>query len=108
MATSARDVGRSLRLPSQDADHQVGDRRGPLAVVAMTINAIVVAVVMGLYLIASPVLAMATGLWEVLAEIRDTAVRPRPFVGARHGMPFLDPPVAAPAPAAEEPAPASD
>jgi hypothetical protein len=28
---------------------------------------------------------------QILLEVRETAVRPRPFLGARHGFPFLDP-----------------
>ena len=34
-------------------------------------------------------------------ETRDTLRRPRPFVGARHGLPFLDPPAPEAPPEAE-------
>lgn len=32
----------------------------------------------------------ATGAWQIWMAVRENAVRPRPFVGARHGFPFLD------------------
>ena len=90
---------RSLRLPSQEADHQLSPRRGPATWLLIGVNAVGVAVVMTAVVVVSPLVAMGTGLWEIGMEVRDTAVRPRPFVGARHGFPFLDPP---PAPAPVE------
>lgn len=91
--------GRDLRLPSQEADHEPPGRRGPLSWVLIAVNAVGVAVVMLVMLVVTPLVAMGTGLWQIGMETRDTAVRPRPFVGARHGFPFLDPP--APEPPAE-------
>jgi hypothetical protein len=69
--------------------------------VLMAVNAVAVAAVMLVYLIVSPIVAMGTGLWQIGMEIRETAIRPRPFVGARHGFPFLDPQPTAPAAEAE-------
>jgi hypothetical protein len=66
----------------------------------MALNAVAVALIAVICLVLSPIIAMGTKLWEILTKIRDTAVRPRPFVGAKHGFPLLDPPPA-PRPAAE-------
>jgi hypothetical protein len=90
----------SLRLPSQDLSNRAMSPTGPVRYVVMSLNAVAVALIALVCLVLSPIIAMGTGLWELLTEIRDTAVRPRPFVGAKHGFPFLDPP-AAPTPAAE-------
>ena len=53
-----------------------------------------VAVMIGAALLAlvSPLIALWAGLVRVLTETRETAVRPRPFIGRIHGFPFLDPP----------------
>jgi len=88
---------RSLRLPSQEADHQLPRSRGPFTWILIALNAVAVGIVMLVYLLISPIVALGTWLWQIGAEVRDTAMRPRPFVGARHGFPFLDPrPPAAP------------
>jgi hypothetical protein len=87
---------RSLRLPSQEADHQLPRSRGPFTWILIALNAVAVGVVMVLVLLISPIVALGTGLWQIAMDVRDTAMRPRPFVGARHGFPFLDPPPAAP------------
>ena len=46
--------------------------------------------VAALSLIGAPIVAFMTGMGSILVEIRETTARPRPFVGARHGLPFLD------------------
>jgi hypothetical protein len=94
----------SLRLPSFD-EHPEGRPLGVLGWVAMSLNAVAVAVVALLYLLISPLVALATGFWSVVTETRDTVVRPRPFVGADHGLPFLDP---APPPPPPPPPPDED
>jgi hypothetical protein len=100
-ATSTTDRSRSLRLPSQDEHAEMRVPR-PLRYLIIAANAVVVGLLGLLLVIASPFIALGTGFWGVLTDIRDTALRPRPFVGARHGFPFLDPPKAAPQPQAEE------
>ena len=69
----------------------------PLQVLARAVTGLGIVVVMGLYVLVSPLIALGAGLAEVITEIRDTMVRPRPFVGARHGFPFLDRTVQQPA-----------
>ena len=49
------------------------------------------AVIALVYLLGAPLVAVATGLGQILLEVRENALRPRPFLGARHGFPFLDP-----------------
>jgi hypothetical protein len=66
----------------------------PLRVVARTLGGVGVVVIMAAYVAISPVITLLTGMAEILTEVRETLLRPRPFVGARHGFPFLDrPPV---------------
>lgn len=76
------------------ADPRRGVRRtsGPLATIGAAAGAFGVGVVALIYLVGAPFVAMATGVGQIMMEVRDNAVRPRPFVGARHGLPFLDPP----------------
>jgi hypothetical protein len=81
---------RNLRLPSQD-EHQLPGSRGRFAWILIAVNAVAVTIVMLVYLVISPFVALGTGLWQIGMEVRETALRPRPFVGARHGFPFLDP-----------------
>jgi hypothetical protein len=79
-----------LQLP----DHrQVVQRRLPAPVRALgaAAGAVGTALIALVYLIGAPLLAIATGVSQILLEVRETAVRPRPFLGARHGFPFLDP-----------------
>lgn len=66
----------------------------PLRVLGAAAGALGMSVVAALYLIAGPLVGLATGAWQICMEVRENAVRPRPFVGARHGLPFLDPTVA--------------
>jgi hypothetical protein len=82
---------RSLRLPSQEADHQLPRARGPFTWILIALNAVAVGLVMVVYLVIAPLVALGTGLWQIVMEVRETAMRPSPFVGARHGFPFLDP-----------------
>jgi hypothetical protein len=70
-----------LRRPSPAAIRMIGASVGALGG----------ALVGALYLIAGPLIGFATGLGQIIMEIRENAVRPRPFVGRRHGFPFLDP-----------------
>ncbi len=80
-----------LQLP----DHrQVVQRRlpAPLRALGAAAGAVGMALMALVYLIGAPVVALATGVSQILLEVRETAVRPRPFLGARHGFPFLDPP----------------
>ena len=58
-----------------------------IGAVGGTIGMAVIALV---YLISAPLVAFATGVSQILLEVRENAVRPRPFLGARHGFPFLD------------------
>lgn len=39
----------------------------------------------------APFVALATGIGQILIEVRENAACLRPFVGARRGFPFLDP-----------------
>lgn len=65
---------------------------GPVHLLGAAAGAVGVAVVAVIYLIGAPLVALATGTVQIAMEVRDNAVRPRPFVGARHGLPFLDVP----------------
>jgi hypothetical protein len=78
--------------------HRVELRRisGPLRLIGTTAGAIGMAVIAALYVIGGPVVGLVTGGWQIVMEVRENAARPRPFVGARHGLPFLDPDVPAP------------
>ena len=73
----------------------------PLRVVGVAAGAVGVAIIALVYLVGAPFVAVATGAGQILMEVRDNAVRPRPFVGARHELPFLDPPPPPPVPPAE-------
>ncbi len=88
---------RDLRLP----DHRHEDTRSSavVRVLGAVAGAVGVTIVAAIYLVGAPIVALVTGTGQILMEIRDNALRPRLFVGARHGMPFLDP--APPAPPAE-------
>lgn len=88
-----------LQLP--DHRHQMNALPAPLRVVGAAAGAVGVAIIALVYLIGAPFLAFATGASQILMEVRDNAVRPRPFVGARHGLPFLDPPPPPPVQPAE-------
>ena len=88
-----------LRLP--DHRHEVRTMPTPLRVVGAAAGAVGVAIIALVYLVGAPFVAVATGAGQILMEVRDNAVRPRPFVGARHGLPFLDPPPSPPVPPAE-------
>ncbi len=79
-----------LRLP----DHRQEIRRAPapVRVVGAAAGAVGVGIVALVYLVGAPFIALGTGFVQILMEVRDNAVRPRPFLGARHGLPFLDPP----------------
>ena len=89
---------------SMEPDPAPAGRRGALRLVAAGISGFFGILAMALVLLLSPLITFFTGAVRLLAEIRDTAVRPRPFVGAVHGLPFLDPQPPAPAPADEVPA----
>jgi hypothetical protein len=82
MSVSTEDQSRMTAAPR--------DGLAPLEVVARAVAGVGVVVVMGLYIVVSPLIALGTGLAQIITEVRDTMVRPRPFVGARHGFPFLD------------------
>jgi hypothetical protein len=84
-----------LRLP--DHRQEMRTLPAPLRVVGAAAGAVGAAIIALVYLIGAPLIAFVTGAGEILMEVRDNAVRPRPFVGARHGFPFLDPPPPAPA-----------
>ena len=88
-----------LRLP--DHRHEVRAVPTPLRVVGAAAGAVGVAIIALVYLIGAPFVALAIGAGQILMEVRDNAVRPRPFVGARHGLPFLDPPPPPPVQPAE-------
>lgn len=92
--TNAGAIERDLRLP----DHQQGvePADGRFRMVGALAGAIGVGIVAVIYLIGAPIVAFVTGVGQIAMEIRDNAVRPRPFVGARHGLPFLDPPESRP------------
>jgi hypothetical protein len=92
-------IDRDLRLP--DHRQEVQTARGPLRLFGALAGAAGVGIVALIYLIGAPIVAFITGVGQIAMEIRDNAVRPRPFVGARHGLPFLDPPVPAPATATD-------
>lgn len=86
-----------LRLPDHRQDD--GRRAGAFVhAVGAVAGAIGVGLVALVYLVGAPFIALATGTAQIVVDIRDNAVRPRPFVGARHGFPFLDPPVLAAVP----------
>lgn len=80
-----------LQLPEH---RPLVQRRLPVPVRALgaAAGAVGMALMALVYLIGAPFLAVATGVSQILLEVRETAVRPRPFLGARHGFPFLDPP----------------
>lgn len=63
----------------------------PLRLIGAAGGTIGMALIALAYLIAAPLVALGTGVSQILLEIRENAVRPRPFLGARHGFPFLDP-----------------
>ena len=79
-----------LRLP--DHRHEARTVPAPLRVVGTAAGAVGGAIIALVYLIGAPFVVLAIGTGQILMEVRDNAVRPRPFVGARHGLPFLDPP----------------
>lgn len=66
--------------------------RGPIQIIGAAAGAVGVALIAAIYLIGAPLIALGTGIAQIASEIRENAVRPRPFLGARHGLPFLDPP----------------
>ena len=88
-----------LQLP--DHRHEVRTVPTPLRVVGAAAGAVGGAIIALVYLIGAPLVALAIGAGQILMEVRDNAVRPRPFVGARHGLPFLDPPPPPPVQPAE-------
>lgn len=92
--TRTESTERDLRLP----DHRQETRaaRGPVRMLGAIGGAVGVGIVALIYIIGAPVVALITGIGQIAMEIRDNAVRPRPFVGARHGLPFLDPPASPP------------
>lgn len=67
----------------------------PVRAIGVTAGAIGAAVVATVYLVAAPFVALYAGFVHIVTEVHENAVRPRPFVGARHGLPFLDPPAPA-------------
>jgi hypothetical protein len=79
-----------LQLPEHG---QVVQRRlpAPARALGAAAGAVGTALMALVYLIGAPLVATATGVSQILLEVRETAVRPRPFLGARHGFPFLDP-----------------
>ena len=80
-----------LQLP----DHRPAVQRllpAPVRALGAAAGAVGMALLALVYLIGAPLVAVATGVSQILLEVRETAVRPRPFLGARHGFPFLDPP----------------
>ena len=99
-------------MESSSPPHDVGlarpaaEQSGPSAapaptgrarrILAVAVTGPAVLVAAALYLLVSPLIALATGLVRIVLEIRDTAVRPRPFVGARPGLPGRDRPSPAP------------
>jgi len=88
-----------LRLP--DHRHNMSALPAPLRVVGAAAGAVGVAIIALIYLVGAPLVAFVTGAGQILMEVRDNAVRPRPFVGTRHGLPFLDPPPPPPVQSAE-------
>ncbi len=83
-----------LRLP----DHRREPEQAvpaPLRVLGAICGAAMAAVVAVIFLVMSPLVGLAAGAGRIMMEVRENAARPRPFVGARHGFPFLDPPVRA-------------
>ncbi len=88
-----------LRLP--DHRQEIRPLPAPLRVIGAAAGAVGVAIIALVYLIGAPLIAFVTGAGQILMEVRDNAVRPRPFIGARHGFPFLDPPPPSPAPPVE-------
>jgi hypothetical protein len=87
-------MDQDLRLP--DHRQEMATVRGPVRVLGAAAGALGVGIVALIYLVGAPIVAFVTGVGQIAMEIRDNAVRPRPFVGARHGLPFLDPPAAQP------------
>lgn len=88
-----------LRLP--DHRQEIRPVPAPLRVVGAAVGAVGVAIIALIYLVGAPLVAFVTGVGQILMEVRDNAVRPRPFIGARHGFPFLDPPPPEPVQPAE-------
>lgn len=84
-----------LRLP--DHRHEERPVSAPVRVIGAAAGAAAGAIITLVYLIGAPLIAFVTGTGQILMEVRDNAARPRPFIGARHGFPFLDPPPPAPA-----------
>jgi len=85
--------GPDIRLP--DHRRQIRESPAPVRAVGATVGASGVAVVATAYLVAAPFVAMWTGFVRIVTEVHENAVRPRQFVGVRHGLPLLDPPVPA-------------
>ncbi|MEW6582963.1 MAG: hypothetical protein AB1416_09400 [Actinomycetota bacterium] len=79
-----------------------GAENGAVAAVGRTLSGVGVVLAVLVVVVASPVIALVTKLGDVALEVRDAFVRPRPFTGARHGMPFLDP-APPPRPASPDP-----
>ena len=90
MSSSTPDTPRDLRLP--DHRHERTTTRGPRQIVGAAAGAVGVALIAAIYLIGAPLIAIWTGCVQIVSEIRENAMRPRPFQGTRHGLPFLDPP----------------
>lgn len=82
---------RDLQLPGH---RQVAQRPlpAPLRIIGAACGALGMALIAIVYVVGAPVIALTTGIGQILSEVRENAARPRPFVGARHGFPFLDPP----------------
>ena len=90
-------MGYSAPVPMSRPAHNQGPlpasgdaERAAAQLLSRAVSAVGVVAAMGLYLAVSPLIAMGTGFIGFLLEIRDAVVRPRPLVGARHGLPFLD------------------
>ena len=62
---------RQAHLPSQDLNRRSTSPTGPVGYLVMSLNAVAVALIALLCLVLSPFIAMGTGLWGVLTEIRD-------------------------------------
>ena len=84
--------GPDLRL--HDPRTEMRRASGPVRMLGAAAGAVGVGLVAAAYLIAAPFIALGTGIMQIAMDIRDNAVRPRPFTGAAHGFPFLDPPPA--------------
>lgn len=83
------DVHADRQLPGHRKDAP-GQVPAAVRVLGSAASAVGGGLVAALYLLGAPVVAFATGVGQILVETRENAVRPRPFVGARHGLPFLD------------------